>query len=242
MTAIMGLLTFLAVVAFGIALAIGTGVVRWNSQWDLTATVQIMNPDNAADVKKIIDENGDKIKSSTEITTDEMRDLLRPWLSGGGGALENYLPKMYEIQFNSADGIAQFHIGRVENDIYIGVRVAVNVGRNWRMHFVHRTKHSIITQTRIGNIKSNRCNGLVRRAPNADNHCKNLHRRMQCWIRCRGTCIVINPGCGTQCACWPDGNVGNFWLGLVCAVFVACGDYNFRDMDNKTHNCKYIKE
>ena len=32
-----------------------------------------------------------------------MRDLLRPWLSGGGGALENYLPKMYEIQFNSAD-------------------------------------------------------------------------------------------------------------------------------------------
>ena len=83
MTAIMGLLTFLSVFAFGIALAIGTGVVRWNSQWDLTATVQIMNPDNAAAVKKIIDENGDKIKSSTEITTDEMRDLLRPWLSGG---------------------------------------------------------------------------------------------------------------------------------------------------------------
>ena len=32
MTAIMSLLTFLAVVACGIALAIGTGVVRWNTQ------------------------------------------------------------------------------------------------------------------------------------------------------------------------------------------------------------------
>ncbi len=33
MTAIMGLLTFLAVMALGIAIAIGTGVSRWNTQW-----------------------------------------------------------------------------------------------------------------------------------------------------------------------------------------------------------------
>ena len=70
MTAIMALLTFLAVVAFGIALAIGTGVLRWNSQWDLTATVQIMDSKNTDAVKKIIDDNTEKIKTVTEITTE----------------------------------------------------------------------------------------------------------------------------------------------------------------------------
>lgn len=105
MTAIMSLLTFLAVLAFGIALAIGTGVMRWNNQWDLTATVQIMDADNTSNVKKIIDSNHDKITIATEISTDQMRDLLRPWMSGGGDALENYLPKMYELQFNSTDDL-----------------------------------------------------------------------------------------------------------------------------------------
>lgn len=52
MTVIMALLTFLTVLALGIALAIGTGVVRWNSQWDLYATVQIMNTENTDAVKK----------------------------------------------------------------------------------------------------------------------------------------------------------------------------------------------
>lgn len=105
MTAIMALLTFLAVLAFGIVLAIGTGVVRWNAQWDLTATIQVMNPKNINSVKQIIDKNSDKMESVTEITTEQMHDLLRPWLSGGGDALENYLPKMYELQFNSTDDL-----------------------------------------------------------------------------------------------------------------------------------------
>lgn len=105
MTAIMSLLTFLAVLAFGIALAIGTGVMRWNNQWDLTATVQIMDADNTSNVKKIIDSNHDKITTATEISTDQMRALLRPWMSGGGDSLENYLPKMYELQFNSTDDL-----------------------------------------------------------------------------------------------------------------------------------------
>lgn len=105
MTAIMALLTFLAVLAFGIVLAIGTGVVRWNAQWDLTATIQVMNPKNIDSVKQIIDKNSDKMESVTEITTEQMHDLLRPWLSGGGDALENYLPKMYELQFNSTDDL-----------------------------------------------------------------------------------------------------------------------------------------
>lgn len=105
MTAIMALLTFLAVLAFGIVLAIGTGVVRWNAQWDLTATIQVMNPKKIDSVKQIIDKNSDKMESVTEITTEQMHDLLRPWLSGGGDALENYLPKMYELQFNSTDDL-----------------------------------------------------------------------------------------------------------------------------------------
>ena len=106
MTAIMSLLTFLAVIALGMSLAIGTGVIRWNSQWDLYATVQIMDTDNTANVKKIFDENTDKITHVTEITTKQMRDLMRPWISGGG-ALENYLPKMYEVEFTTTDAMEQ---------------------------------------------------------------------------------------------------------------------------------------
>lgn len=105
MTAIMSLLTFLAVLAFGIALAIGTGVLRWNSQWDLIATVQVMDSKNSEAVQKIINENKEKIAIVNEITTDQMRDLLSPWMSSGGSALENYLPKMYELQFNSTEDL-----------------------------------------------------------------------------------------------------------------------------------------
>ena len=104
MTAIMSLLTFLAVLAFGIALAIGTGVIRWNSQWDLFATVQIMDSANTEKVKKIIDDNANKLTNVSEITTDQMKNLLAPWISGGG-ALENYLPKMYELQFNTKEDL-----------------------------------------------------------------------------------------------------------------------------------------
>ena len=74
MTAIMSLLTFLSVLALGIALAIGTGVIRWNAQWDLYATVQIMDTKNTDTIKKIIDDNRDKITSVNEITTDQMHD------------------------------------------------------------------------------------------------------------------------------------------------------------------------
>lgn len=104
MTAIMSLLTFLSVLALGIALSIGTGVMRWNSQWDLFATVQVMNPENIASVKKTIDANMNKIESVKQITTEEMTNLMRPWISGGG-ALKNYLPTMWEIQFKSKKDI-----------------------------------------------------------------------------------------------------------------------------------------
>lgn len=79
--------------------------MRWNSQWDLFATVQIMNSDNNQNVKKIIDENKDKIIETNEISTEQMKDLMRPWLSGGSEALEKYLPKMYELKFKSTSDL-----------------------------------------------------------------------------------------------------------------------------------------
>ena len=100
MTAIMSLLTFLSVLALGIALSVGTGVLRWNAQWDLFATVQVMDQSKLDTTKKIIDSNLDKIESLSEISTTQMQELLSPWISGGG-VLKNYLPKMWEIRFKT---------------------------------------------------------------------------------------------------------------------------------------------
>ena len=101
MTAILALLSFLSIMALGIALSIGTGVTRWNNQWESFATVQVTDLKKADDVKKIIDKNTDKIDTINEITTEQMQDLMAPWISSGGDILKSYLPKMWEIKFNS---------------------------------------------------------------------------------------------------------------------------------------------
>ncbi|MBR2511051.1 MAG: hypothetical protein IKB59_02685 [Alphaproteobacteria bacterium] len=101
MTAILALLSFLSIMALGIALSIGTGVMRWNNQWESFATVQVTDLKKADDVKKIIDKNADKIDTINEITTEQMQDLMAPWISSGGDILKNYLPKMWEIKFKS---------------------------------------------------------------------------------------------------------------------------------------------
>ena len=100
MTVIMSLLNFLAILALGVALMIGTGVVRWNAQWDLYATVQVTNKANESSVQKILNDNKAKINELHEISDTEMVALMRPWISGGG-QLKNYLPKMWEVKFNS---------------------------------------------------------------------------------------------------------------------------------------------
>ena len=51
MTIVMSILTFLSVLAFGIALAVGGGVVRWNNQWEKYATIQVTNIDNIKVIK-----------------------------------------------------------------------------------------------------------------------------------------------------------------------------------------------
>lgn len=107
MTAIMSLLSFLSILALGVALAIGTGVMRWNNQWELFATVQVTDAKKIDSVKKIIDKNSDKIESTTQITTQQMQDLMAPWVSGGN-AIKNYLPTMWEIKFKSKSDLNDF--------------------------------------------------------------------------------------------------------------------------------------
>ena len=103
MTVVISVLTFLAVLAFGIALAVGGGVIRWNNQWDKYATVQIINPDNANYVKKVFEENANKFANIQEISKNEMEHMLQPWISGGA-RINKYLPIMYEVKLkNSAD-------------------------------------------------------------------------------------------------------------------------------------------
>lgn len=104
MTIIMSLLTFLSVLTLGVALSIGTGVMRWNANWELFATVQVTDSSKVDTTKKIINDNSNKIKSAHEITTDQMQDMMSPWISGGN-VLKNYLPKMWEIQFQTKDDL-----------------------------------------------------------------------------------------------------------------------------------------
>ena len=103
MTAVMTVLTFLSVLAFGIALSIGTGVIRWNTEWNKYATVQITNPDNIQSIKKIFNDNKNKITSVKEISKTDMEQLMQPWISNGA-KINNYLPQMFEIKIkNSSD-------------------------------------------------------------------------------------------------------------------------------------------
>lgn len=100
MTAIMSLLTFLSVLALGVALSIGTGVMRWNTQWELYATVQVTDSENTQAIKNILSSNTDKIESLTEISTEQMYDLMSPWISGDS-VLKKFLPQMWEVQFKT---------------------------------------------------------------------------------------------------------------------------------------------
>ncbi len=137
MTAIMSLLAFLSVLTLGIALSIGTGVVRWNTQWDLFATVQIMSDDNTVDVQKIISSNRDKITSVTEISKPQMEALMRPWISGGAD-LGNYLPKMYELKFRKKSDIApvEEQISKHARFLTHATALKSSTGAGWRMIFI----------------------------------------------------------------------------------------------------------
>ena len=102
MTVVISVLTFLSVLAFGIALSIGTGVMGWNTSWEKYATVQVSTTENTASVKKIFDENSDKIESVKEISKSEMERMMKSWISSGA-KINNYLPQMFEIKLKNAN-------------------------------------------------------------------------------------------------------------------------------------------
>ncbi len=101
MTVVISVLTFLSVLALGIALSVGGSVIRWNNQWEKYATVQITNLDNTKTVKKIFEANSDKIESVNEISKSEMESRLKPWISSGA-KLNDYLPQMFEIKLKKS--------------------------------------------------------------------------------------------------------------------------------------------
>lgn len=137
MTAIMALLTFLATLALGVALGIGTGVMRWNTQWEHFATVQVMDGTKYDAVKQTLKSNADKIVSATEISTDQMRDLMSPWISGGG-VLENYLPKMWEVKFKSKSDLATVGEQLSKNARFLTHASALksSTSAGWKMIFI----------------------------------------------------------------------------------------------------------
>ena len=57
MTAIMSVLTFLSVLTLGIALMIGTGAIRMNSQWDLYATIQTTDSNDVPKIREVLNKN-----------------------------------------------------------------------------------------------------------------------------------------------------------------------------------------
>jgi cell division transport system permease protein len=101
MTVVLSVLTFLSVLSLGIALAVGTSVIRWNNQWDKYATIQITDPDNTSYVKKIFEENANKFDNIQEISKSEMEHMLQPWISSGA-KLNNYLPTMFEVKLKKS--------------------------------------------------------------------------------------------------------------------------------------------
>lgn len=104
MTVIVSLLTFLSVLALGVSLAIGTGVMRWNSQWERYATIQLMDAKKADTITQTLAKNPDKIKSVTQITNAQMQELMAPWISGNS-VLKNYLPQMWEVEFSTTSDL-----------------------------------------------------------------------------------------------------------------------------------------
>ncbi len=103
LTALIALLSFLATLALGITIGIGAGVSKWNSGWDNLATIQVLpggNFDAAVNLSKTA-------RRATIIPDEDVARMLRPWL-GNTGTLQQYLPKMIEVEFNKNSELRAF--------------------------------------------------------------------------------------------------------------------------------------
>ena len=151
MTAIMSLLSFLSILALGISLSIGTGVVRWNNQWDLFATIQVMDTNKSDTVKKILKNNTDKIKLSKQISNSEMTELMTPWLLSGSGNLKKYLPQMWEVEFktNSDMKAVQQEISNNARFLTHAKALKSSTSAGWKMILISSTM-MLLTLSAIG--------------------------------------------------------------------------------------------
>ena len=134
MTVVISVLTFLSVLAFGIALSIGTGVRQWNGQWDKYATIQIVKSENMLAVKKILNTNASKIESVREISKSEMEHLMQPWISNGA-RLSNYLPQMIEVKTKNASVIKdlRFQIEPYAKFLTHSSALKTSVSAGWKL-------------------------------------------------------------------------------------------------------------
>ncbi|MCL2017837.1 MAG: hypothetical protein FWG80_03660 [Alphaproteobacteria bacterium] len=103
---LMSLLTFLSVLCLGLAIALGTAVTRWNMQWNMMATVQIMPGGDIDGTQKALEAIKQDIASTKNISEADSVRMLRPWLKDSE-ALKQYIPKMIEIEFKSRTGLSQ---------------------------------------------------------------------------------------------------------------------------------------
>ena len=104
LTLLMSLLTFLAVLCLGLAIALGTAVRTWNAQWDMMATVQVLPQGDWTGALRALDSVRADIAAENHITEAEAARMLRPWLKDGD-ALGQYIPKMVEVKFKSRAGL-----------------------------------------------------------------------------------------------------------------------------------------
>ena len=108
MILLVGLLSFLSILALGLVISLGTAIHRWNAQWSLMATAQVIPSATAsasqAAVMQIISASDSGVESYTIISVDEATQMLRPWL-GGSDALTQYIPWMAEIRFTDATAV-----------------------------------------------------------------------------------------------------------------------------------------
>lgn len=137
MTVVISILTFLSVLALGIALSIGTGVKQWNDQWNKYATVQITNTENTESIKKVFNNNSDKIESIREISASEMESLIRPWVSSGA-KLNNYLPQMFEVKIRNTDDIKilKEQIGSRAKFLTHSSALKTSMSAGWKLVFI----------------------------------------------------------------------------------------------------------
>ncbi len=134
MTAIMSLLSFLSILIIGIVLSITTGIKKWNNQWELFGTIQILS-DDISNATEVIDKNRNIFEKVTKISKDEIERILKPWSSSGKIPFANYFPTVYEVKFKDIKHISNFkneiskfgrflsHSDAVKNTTNVGINI-----------------------------------------------------------------------------------------------------------------------